>query len=304
MDKPGLEHEERAIREYVLSQSHRGEVVRSGENDATHRAHGELYDVWDVYTKKDRWWVITNPTNLYRQSDFQHMDMAFTFHLGLRQRLAMRNAPGVEDKERERLAGAWRRWTQAADALEAAEEAEDFQAVGMRCREALVSFVQDVAKPEMARRGGEAPKASDFVHWSELIAEHFADGSRADRIRGHLKAAAKSTWELTGWLTHEKDATRTDGILSVEATQHTLGMFAIAILRKERGEPGRCPQCSSYRLTSDYRPEEGTESGYVARCEACGWDDLADDTDAPERDWSQLNVMPEGLGAPEPADRG
>src|SRR5450759_2347251 len=102
MDKPGLEHEERAIREYVLSQSHRGEVVRSAEKVATQRAHGERYDVWDVYTKKDRWWVITNPTNLYRQSDFQHMDMAFTFHLGLRQRLAMRNAPGVEDEERER----------------------------------------------------------------------------------------------------------------------------------------------------------------------------------------------------------
>ena len=299
----GSEHEESAIREYVLLESPRGERVKSAEKVATQRARGERWDVWDVYTNNDHWWVITNPTNLYRQADFEHMDMAFTFHLGLRQRLAMRNEPRVEDAERERLAGAFRRWTQAAEALDAADEAEDFQAVGMRCREALISFAQDVAKPEMVPAGSEEPKASDFIHWAERIAEWAAPGSRGDRVRGHLKAISKSTWELSGWLTHAKSATRLDGILAVEATQHTLGQFATAILRKESGEPDRCPQCSSYRLTSDYRPEVGTESGDVERCEACGWEDLPKDEgeSAPSR--PPTNVMAEGLGPPEPPDR-
>ena len=26
---------------------------------------GHRHDVWDVHTNRDRWWVITNPTNLY-----------------------------------------------------------------------------------------------------------------------------------------------------------------------------------------------------------------------------------------------
>jgi hypothetical protein len=301
--RPGEDHDERAIREYVLLESPRGERVKSAEKIATQRAFGERWDVWDVYTKNDRWWVITNPTNLYRQADFEHMDMAFTFHLGLRQRLAMRNEPRVEDEERERLAGAFRRWTQAAEALEAAEEAEDFQAVGMRCREALISFAQDVAKPEMVPAGEEQPKASDFVHWAERIADWAAPGSRGDRVRGHLKAVSKSTWELAGWLTHAKSATRLDGILAVEATQHALGQFATAILRKESGEPERCPQCSSYRMTSDYRPEVGTESGYVERCDACGWEDLPDD-EAPvaPRNKAAMQLLPGGLGPPEPPD--
>ena len=41
------------------------------------------HDVWDVHTNKDRWWVITNPTNLYSQEQFPNMDLAMTFHAGL-----------------------------------------------------------------------------------------------------------------------------------------------------------------------------------------------------------------------------
>ncbi len=299
------EHEERAVREYVLMQSPEGEVIRQAEKVATHRSFGRRHDIWDVHTKKDRWWVITNHTNLYRQSDFKYMDMAFTFHLGLAQRLAMRNEPSVEDEERERLAPSWRRWQQAAEALDAAEEAEDFQAVGVRLREALISFAHDVAQPEMVPDGQHAPKASDFIHWSELIADWAASGTTADRIRGDLKSVSKSTWELVGWLTHAKSATRTDGVIAVEATQHTLGMFGMAILRKENGEPGRCPRCSSYRLTQDYRPELGVRHATVTRCEACGWEDLPGDLDLsqlPDRDFAHPTRLEDFLGAPEPPD--
>jgi hypothetical protein len=35
---------------------------------------GELYEVWDVTTDKDRWWVITDMTNLYSQRHFRRLD--------------------------------------------------------------------------------------------------------------------------------------------------------------------------------------------------------------------------------------
>jgi hypothetical protein len=41
------------------------------------------HDVWDVHTAVDRWWVITEPMNLYSQDQFPNMDLALTFHLGL-----------------------------------------------------------------------------------------------------------------------------------------------------------------------------------------------------------------------------
>jgi hypothetical protein len=302
MDDEAPLHQERDIREYVLTESPLGETIKHAEKVASHSSFGRRHDIWDVHTSKDRWWVITEPTNLYRQRDFKFMDMAFTFHLGLTQRLAMRHEPGVEDDERERLAPSWRRWQQAAEALDDAEEAEDFQAVGMRLREALVSVVQNTAQPEMVPNGKEPPKASDFVHWCELIADWAAPGSSGDRIRGHLKAVSKSTWELVGWLTHAKNAARTDGVIAVEAAQHTLGLFGMTIIRRENGEPGRCPKCSSYRLTTDYRPELGKEHANVRRCEACGWEDLPADLDmsaVPDRDLSRPTRLEDFLDVSE-----
>jgi hypothetical protein len=41
------------------------------------------HDVWDVHTNVDRWWVITQPMNLYAQEQFPNMDLALTFHIGL-----------------------------------------------------------------------------------------------------------------------------------------------------------------------------------------------------------------------------
>ena len=37
------------------------------------------HDVWDVHTNVDRWWVITEPMNLYAQEQFPNMDLALTF---------------------------------------------------------------------------------------------------------------------------------------------------------------------------------------------------------------------------------
>ncbi len=48
------------------------------ENVLNHQHH-----VWDVHTNVDRWWVITNTTNLYSQEQFPNMDLAVTFHVGL-----------------------------------------------------------------------------------------------------------------------------------------------------------------------------------------------------------------------------
>lgn len=62
-------HDKRAIREYVLAESPRGEVVHHAERIATRNLYGQVHEVWDVRTSRGRrWWVITEPTNLYSQS--------------------------------------------------------------------------------------------------------------------------------------------------------------------------------------------------------------------------------------------
>ena len=175
---------ERIVRDYVLSQSHA--AVSQIDFLSTQHVLGEPFDIWDVQTADDRWWVISNPTNLYRQADFLRADVAFTFHLGLRTRLIEGREPAPPALQ-ERFRPAWRKWERGSANFNVAEEAEDYQAVGARCREALLAFVKAVASPGMVPATGVAPKAADFIGWSEIIANHLAPGSSGDRVRGHLE---------------------------------------------------------------------------------------------------------------------
>jgi uncharacterized protein with PIN domain len=222
-----------------------------------------------VRTDKERYWVITNPTNLYSQELFPSLDYTLSFHIGLMARVQAKRRGSKDDRVGDRLAAAFRRWEQAAEALDRAGESEDVQAVGMRCRECLIAFVRTVASPAMVPPGQERPKAADFIHWSELVADAVSAGSDAAEIRGHLKATARSTWQLVSWLTHKTNAVRYDGTLAVDATYAILNAFGAAILRHERPTSDRCSRCGSLRVQVVYHPESVSEEGVA--CESCGW---------------------------------
>src|SRR2546422_531108 len=132
---------ETAIRRYVEWQGK--EEVTHAERITTEYALGRKYEAWDVRTTKGRWWVITSPTNLYSQELFPSLDYTISFHVGVTARMMSRSRPGVEPMEAALLPAAWRKWQQADEALDEAEEPEDFQAVGMRCRESLIAMVRN-----------------------------------------------------------------------------------------------------------------------------------------------------------------
>lgn len=271
------EHERRAIISYWESQSPDEEVEHAEKVHSETLRGGQRFDIWDVHATDGRWWVITNPTNLYSQEEHPSMDYALSFHIGIGQRLIFGEKRTHETNEqRDRMSTSFRRLEQADDALNEADEAEEFQSVGMRCRECLLAFIRETATEDMVPDSEEPPKRADFVHWSELVAATVASGSSQRRLRSYLKNVAKSAWEPVNWLTHAENATRLDGELAVEATGHVLTVFSYALVRHERGEPKRCPVCSSYRLTSDYRPELGRGGAYVTLCESCGWEDEPD----------------------------
>ena len=275
--EPDIEdQDERFIREYVLAESQPGEVVRHAEKIASRALYGTTHEVWDVRTSRGRrWWVITEPTNLYSQADCKSMEVALTYHIGLGMVLAARNAPPADEDEILLAAKPWRRWQEAADDLEEAVEVGDFNAVGVRCREALLALTAQHARPEMVPAGQVAPQAGNFVEWAGLIANHVARGSRYARVRSYLKTQTQSTWELVGWLTHAKNAGRADGRLVVEATAHAIAMLVNAVIASERLEgraDPRCPSCGSRRLVEDYRPELGRGAERVTRCRACGFE--------------------------------
>jgi hypothetical protein len=258
----------RAVSDYVETQA-RGEKVAHAEKVKSEHILGTDHDCWDVHTNKDRYWVITSPSNLYSQHFFPSLDFTLSFHVGVTARIFARSRGAPDDAQKARLMPAWRRWEQAAETLDMAQEAEDFQAVGVKCRECLIQFIRSLAKPDMVPPGEVSPQRGNFLSWSELIANAVAGGPSAERIRGHLKAIAKSAWELAAWLTHANAGTRQDAVFVLDATHTVLAAFGSAVIRHESGSPERCPNCGSYKLDVGYNPE--LPRPYVSECEECGW---------------------------------
>jgi hypothetical protein len=77
--------EKDAIRAFVDDQAR--EAVIHLEAAASELVGSVRHDIWDVHCTQSRWWVVTNPTNLYSQQDFKSGDVVLTFHIGLALRL-------------------------------------------------------------------------------------------------------------------------------------------------------------------------------------------------------------------------
>lgn len=263
------EPEERAIRDYVNSQSPKEDQAELVQKVGSRRTLGRRRDLYDVHCAQSRWWVITDPTNLYSQDDFPQLEQALIFHIGLGAVMAERGKSALENPEaEEQVAPSWRRFQQAVDTMNDPEESEDFQAVGVKCRDALIALAKDHADADWLGEVTERPKAADFKGWGNIFAEHLSEG----RLRNYLKALTDKTWDLTVWLQHNANATPVDADIVLEATGQLIGTFGKLIHRREVGEPPRCPRCDSYRLREDTEADDGGEGFWASEvCATCGW---------------------------------
>jgi hypothetical protein len=87
--------EAETILRYWLSQSPEDDQLIHIEKSASERVGSVPHEIWDVHATSGRWWVITNPTNLYSQDDFRSRDEALTFHVGLAVRMITYNDPSI-----------------------------------------------------------------------------------------------------------------------------------------------------------------------------------------------------------------
>src|SRR4051812_28610233 len=165
---PATQDEIDHVTNYMRSQAQDLEVTFVqkvyGEN-VLHVRH----DVWDVHTDVDRWWVITSPMNLYAQDQFPNMDLALTFHVGLCLRIPRSERQKLSELPIEPFAESLRYLGEASDALKQATEISDYQAIGVRCREALLAFVKAAAVVMPWSASGEPPKTADLKAWAEHI---------------------------------------------------------------------------------------------------------------------------------------
>jgi len=262
-------HSEQDIANYVQGQA-RDETVQHVEKIKHEVVLGDIYDIWDVTTDKDRWWVITNLTNLYSQRHFPSLDYTLSFHIGLMMRLRSRS-DGVNSKEPTPFDEAFRRQEQAKNRHDSAVEAEDYQAVGMQLRECLISLVAVLRRRIQTRPDTERPQDANFVAWSALLMDELCGGNSNKELRQHLKNTAKETWQLVNWLTHDRSANKTASSIAVHACDTVVGHF-VQILEQERTDRAdKCPLCKSRNIRTHFEISIEPDGEYYMTCGICDW---------------------------------
>jgi hypothetical protein len=123
-----------------------------------------------------------------------------------------------------------RQMQEARNRLLQAKSEEQFQAVGLMCREALISLAQEVFDPSKhPTEPGVKVSATDYKRMIEAyIAITFAGGS-AEEVRRH----ARSALDLALRLQHQRTANFRDAAICVEATRSVVSIIAIASGRRD-----------------------------------------------------------------------
>lgn len=260
---------ERDVANYVHGQAP-DEVVQHVERVRREAVLGDVYDIWDVTTDQDRWWVITNPTNLYSQRHFPSLDYTLSFHIGLTMRLRSRSS-GADHSDPSPFDDVLRRMDQAHSRHDLGTEPEDFQAVGMQLREVLISLVTALRRRVEISDGVERPKDSDVVAWLHLLFEALCPGGVSKALRRHLKSVSKSTWQLVNWLTHDRNAQKSASLIALEACHGVVGNSIVVLERRRTDSVQECPRCDSRQLRTHFDLGIGADGDYFLSCASCGW---------------------------------
>jgi cation transport regulator ChaC len=220
------------------------------------------------------------------------MDLALTFHIGLILRIPRTEEQQEDDLRILPFGPVFEKMEESGTAVTQAQNLADYQAVGVRCREALLELI-GVAQ-DAAAWTDKPPQRANFRAWMEIICNDLLPGDTNKERRGALKGALESAWTFSNWLTHSKSATWIDADMAHSLIQHAIGMATSLILRGLRGVPEECPNCGSPHL----EPEQGENTAAPdvlwerPHCADCGW--AGRPVPILDRDNGQLIITREG----------
>lgn len=107
-----------------------------------------------------------------------------------------------------------------------AKSEEDFQAIGLLCREVIISLAQAVYNPDIHGAEDENGALIGNTDAVRMIGKYISiklTGSSNDELRAY----AKNTNKLANRLTHERNATKKDMLLSVSSTIALINFIGI-----------------------------------------------------------------------------
>lgn len=260
---------EQDIANYVHGQA-QDEVVKHVEKIKSEYIMGEEYEIWDVTTDVNRWWVITNSTNLYSQKHFPSLDYTLSFHVGLMMRLYSRSE-GADSSDPHPFDEVFRRRQQATERHERAVEVEDYQAVGMQLRECLLSLISAMQRRVELHPDTAKPKSADFVAWSTTLMDHLCPGGKNERLRQYLKATSEKTWHLVNHQTHDRSTGKTVSTIAIHACSTLIGHYNQILMREQSDKTEKCPICLSRNIRTHFDINIEPDGQYYNTCGQCDW---------------------------------
>ena len=271
------------VAQYVEWQSQNKCKVLSAKPEHTFNDLGKEVRVWNVKTDSDgSWWVVEGdsvPMNLYPQGAYYFSsDEVYSFHMGLMERMNT----SIEYKPEEFIEAitlssdiapqVFRKLKSIATLIDSAVEIEDFQSIGVQCREILIELGNTIYFAKMAGED-EQPQASNFKRKAELFVQFYLAGSENSDYRNILKKLTEATWDYACKITHAINATFYEASTCVTLCTSLVGVYEN--IRQKVFDPisqYKCKVCKSKKLkiVDDEINEDGIVKKWFLQCEECG----------------------------------
>jgi len=128
----------------------------------------------------------------------------------------------------------------------------------------------------------DQPKEGDFINWYSVLMDTLCPGGSNKELRQYLKHTAKDTWQLVGWLLHDRDANSTAASIAIQGCGTVVGHSLQVLERNARDFTEGCPICKSRDIRSHFDPLIGDDGDYYSTCGSCRWSSHPGDDDADE----------------------
>ncbi|MDD4753429.1 MAG: hypothetical protein PHT78_09325 [Desulfitobacteriaceae bacterium] len=270
------------VAQYVEWQSQNKCKVLSAKPEHAFNDLGTEVRVWNVKTDSDgAWWVVEGdsvPMNLYPQEAYYFSsDEVYSFHMGLMERM---NA-SIEYKPEEFVEAItlnsdiapqlFRKLKGIATLIDYAIEIEDFQSIGVQCREILIELGNSIYSADMIG-DGEQPQASNFKRKAELFVQFYLAGSDNSDYRSIINKLTEATWDYACKITHSTNATFYEASTCVTLCTSLVGVYEN--IRQKVSDPisqYKCRICMSKKLkiVNDETNEDGMVIKLFLQCEEC-----------------------------------
>ncbi len=159
--------------------------------------------------------------------------------------------------------------------LSEASRPEDFQAIGVICRDAIILFAGAIFSPDFVKPGDAVPTDEQTQNRIEMTLAHFGQLGGSERLRRLLRAVS----DYAQGLQHNRESDRAEAQRTALFSTLSLAELATLMETATRNEYWvqqygvyKCPVCGSTGLDEDELVDYDADFGPVllARYLACG----------------------------------